>query len=192
MMPAGKPDGVKYAAFFRNLNLGRPNCPSKAQLEAAFISAGASAAASFLTNGTVVFTVKSEARAMKVLALARQILQAECGLREPAYIRSIDYLAGLVALDLFAAIERGDVYECCISFLHADSVMPAALPLQSLGLPSRVRRCRALVIAQPDRSCGIGRDLKLSEFWKIIERVDGVHTIRIHPADPLRTQRDKP
>ncbi|WP_238531376.1 DUF1697 domain-containing protein [Collimonas fungivorans] len=154
MTPAGKPDGVKYAAFFRNLNLGRPNCPSKAQLEAAFISAGASAAASFLTNGTVVFTVKSEARAMKVLALARQILQAECGLREPAYIRSIDYLAGLVALDLFAAIERGDVYECCISFLHADSVMPAALPLESKRRDLEIFHCTGSEALSVSRKIG--------------------------------------
>jgi uncharacterized protein (DUF1697 family) len=49
---------VKYAAFFRNLNLGRKNCPSKAQLEQAFLDAGAREASSFLTNGTLVFLEK--------------------------------------------------------------------------------------------------------------------------------------
>lgn len=123
---------MKYAAFFRNLNLGRLNCPNRTQLEAAFIAAGADAATSFLTNGTVVFVAGSNARAAKILTLARKTLQAECGLTEPAYIRSVDYLAELVALDPFAAIEPDQVYECCVSFLHADSsIMPASLPLES-------------------------------------------------------------
>lgn len=122
---------VKYAAFFRNLNLGRPNCPNRTQLEAAFDTAGADTASSFLTNGTVIFTVNSSARAAKVLSLAQQSLQAECGLTEPGYIRSLDYLAGLAALDPFAAVKRDQVYECCVSFLHANSIAPATLPLET-------------------------------------------------------------
>ena len=42
---------MKHAAFFRNLNLGRPNCPTRAQFEAAFVAAGAGFASSLLTNG---------------------------------------------------------------------------------------------------------------------------------------------
>jgi hypothetical protein len=33
MTQAGKSNGVKYAAFFRNLSLGRPDCSGKAQPE---------------------------------------------------------------------------------------------------------------------------------------------------------------
>ncbi|WP_092358451.1 DUF1697 domain-containing protein [Collimonas sp. OK242] len=133
---------MKYAAFFRNLNLGRPNCPNRAQLEAAFISAGADTATSFLTNGTVVFVAGSNARAAKILSLARQTLQAECGLTEPAYIRSVDYLAELVALDPFAVVDREQVYECCVSFLHADSsITPASLPLESKRRDLEIFRC---------------------------------------------------
>ena len=37
---------MRFAAFFRNLNLGRPSCPTREQLESAFVEAGAGAAAS--------------------------------------------------------------------------------------------------------------------------------------------------
>jgi uncharacterized protein (DUF1697 family) len=121
---------AKYAAFFRNLNLGRPNCPNRVQLEAAFIAAGADDASSFLSNGTVVFTAGSHSKAVKILTLARKALQDECGLKEPAYVRSLAALAELAALDPFAAIVPEQVYERCVSFLHADNVAPAA-PLES-------------------------------------------------------------
>lgn len=121
---------MKYAAFFRNVNLGRPNCPTKVQLEAAFAGAGAESAASFLTNGTVVFAVAAGSEPHDVLAAAHKTLQAECGLREPAYIRTVEYLAGLVALDPFASIERSSVHECCVSFLPQGIALPA-LPLES-------------------------------------------------------------
>ncbi|UUZ67811.1 DUF1697 domain-containing protein [Polaromonas sp. P1(28)-13] len=122
---------MKYAAFFRNLNLGRTNCPTKTQFEVAFTAAGAESASSFLTNGTLVFSVNSSTRARKVLALACQALQAECGLKEPAYMRDLDYLADLVALDPFASVERSSVFERCVSFLHPESVTLPALPLES-------------------------------------------------------------
>lgn len=109
---------MKYAAFFRNLNLGRANCPTKLQFEDAFTSAGAGAAASFLTNGTMIFTCASDAGARKVLARACTWLRDACDLKEPAYIRSIEYLQRLVARDPFAAIEPAKVYERCVSFLH--------------------------------------------------------------------------
>lgn len=122
---------LKYAAFFRNLNLGRPNCPTKLQLETAFLAAGAESASSFLSNGTLVFSVKTSLGADKVLALACLALQAECGLKEPAYIRRVDYLAELVALDPFAAADRSSVYECCVSFLHSEIATLPAVPLES-------------------------------------------------------------
>lgn len=130
MTAQNKRSNAKYAAFFRNLNLGRPNCPNRTQLEAAFITAGAEDAASFLSNGTVVFSAGSNSKAVKILSLARHTLQEQCGLKEPAYMRSLAALAELAALDPFAAIVPEQVYERCVSFLHADSAMPAA-PLES-------------------------------------------------------------
>ncbi|HJV95514.1 MAG TPA: DUF1697 domain-containing protein [Albitalea sp.] len=122
---------MKYVAFFRNLNLGRPNCPTKTQLEEAFMAAGAESASSFLVNGTLVYSVKAGTRARKVLAQACATLRVGCGLAEPAYVRTLAHLAELVALDPFAGVERGSVYECCASFLHSDSVELPAAPFQS-------------------------------------------------------------
>jgi uncharacterized protein (DUF1697 family) len=122
---------LKYAAFFRNLNLGRPNCPSKTQFEMAFVQAGARSAASFLTNGTLVFSVAPGGRARQVLAGACAVLRNSCGLKEPAYIRPVGYLSQLVATRPFAAIEPGSVYACCVSFLHPEHDEAQALPPRS-------------------------------------------------------------
>lgn len=124
--------GMTHAALFRNLNLGRANCPTKIQLESAFLAAGADSAASFLTNGTLVFSSKSKASARKVLARACRTLQTECGLKEPAYLREMDHLAGLVASHPFKSVLPGSVYACCVSFLPASYEEPPAWPRASV------------------------------------------------------------
>src|SRR6186713_2852904 len=115
---------MDFAVFFRNLNLGRTNCPTKLQLEAAFLDAGAGSAASFLTNGTLVYAAPSVDEARQVFDRAYALLKARCGLKEPAFVRTVDYLAALVDTDPFAAVDRASVYECCVSFLHAPDVAP--------------------------------------------------------------------
>lgn len=122
---------MKHAVFFRNLNLGRPRCPTRAQFEAAFIAAGAESASSFLTNGTLVFEARNKTVARQVLAQATQAMAVACGLREPGFLRSVDHLAELVALDPFAQVDRDGVYEVCISFLDAKHPALPALPLVS-------------------------------------------------------------
>ncbi|MDB5832953.1 MAG: hypothetical protein JWR14_2783 [Caballeronia sp.] len=122
----------KHIAFFRNLNLGRPNCPTKVQFEEAFLAAGAVSASSFLTNGTMVFTTGSGRQAQKVFNGACEILHRTCGLKEPGFIRTMDYLTQLMALDPFVEIESNSVHACCASFLHAtDGLSVAQLPLES-------------------------------------------------------------
>lgn len=116
---------MKHAAFFRNLNLGRANCPTRAQFEAAFLAAGAESAQSFLVNGTMVFGAGTEARSRKVLAAACRALQTECGLNEPAFLRRVDELAAMVAADPFRQIDRDCVHECCVTFLHASAIVPS-------------------------------------------------------------------
>jgi uncharacterized protein (DUF1697 family) len=121
---------MRHAAFFRNLNLGRPNSPTRAQFEQAFIDAGAVAAQSFLTNGTISF----DAGARPVDALldnATRLLAARCGLREPAFVRELAPLAALADAAPFEGIDRATVYELCITFLHADAVVPPDLPVIS-------------------------------------------------------------
>jgi uncharacterized protein (DUF1697 family) len=66
-----------------------------------------------------------------VCAGARERLHAACGLVEPVFVRRVDRLAAVVATDPFAAIDRADVYECCVSFLPARCRFPAELPAMS-------------------------------------------------------------
>ena len=119
---------MKFAAFFRNLNLGRPPAPTRAELEQVFLSAGAKEAASFLTNGTLVFAAASERAAARVFAKARGGLRKNNGFVEPAFLRGVDELAALVAREPFRAIDRGRVYDCYVTFLHADFALPAQPP----------------------------------------------------------------
>jgi uncharacterized protein (DUF1697 family) len=122
----------KHVAFFRNLNLGRSNCPTKVQFEEAFIAAGAVSASSFLTNGTMIFATGSGRQAQRVFNGACEILRRTCGLNEPGTIRTIDYLTQLIALDPFVEIESNSVHACCVSFLYAtDGLSVAQLPLES-------------------------------------------------------------
>lgn len=122
---------MKYAVFFRNVNLGRAYCPSKMELEQAFISAGADSPSSFLVNGTLVYSAPDHDVAHRVLIDACRQLQDQCGLREPAFLRDLDSLERLVAMNPFAAVEKSTVFERCISFLYSDALDLPATPLES-------------------------------------------------------------
>jgi uncharacterized protein (DUF1697 family) len=101
---------VKFAAFFRNLNLGRPPAPTRTVLEAAFTEAGAVNPCSFLTNGTVVFEAGTPAKAARVLKAVQAALRRD-GFDEPAALRDVDGLAALVASDPLAGVALDDVYD---------------------------------------------------------------------------------
>jgi len=122
---------MKYAAFFRNVNLGRPRSPTKVQLEEAFLEAGATDAQSFLTNGTLVFTVRPRANPSRILDTASKQLRIACGLKEPGYVRSVAYLRELVELDPFVSVDQSTVYLCCVTFLHASVPVPPVVPIES-------------------------------------------------------------
>jgi uncharacterized protein (DUF1697 family) len=121
--------GATHAAFLRNVNLGRPRSPTRAQLEAAFLAAGAEAAHSFQVNGTLVFAPARGTRPRAVAARACEALREACGLREPVFVRRVDELRALVGSDPFAGqvVEGRDA--CCISFLGAPRKPLPALPL---------------------------------------------------------------
>ena len=122
---------MKYAVFFRNVNLGRPKSPSKTQLERAFLDADAVEAQSFLTNGTIVFTARPRSNPARILTAATEQLQSECGLVEPGFLRSLTYLRELIALDPFVSVDQSAVYSCCATFLHAKVSALPAVPLES-------------------------------------------------------------
>jgi uncharacterized protein (DUF1697 family) len=133
---------MRFAVFLRNVNLGRPRCPSKAQFEQAFLAAGAAQATSFLVNGTLVFDAPA-ARARTIVRTATERLNEVCGLVEPAFLRRVDALAELVAADPFAAVDRAAVYECCVTFLAPDAPALPALPLDSRRGDVRLLAARA-------------------------------------------------
>ena len=150
---------MQYAAFFRNLNLGRTNCPTKAQFETAFVGAGATSASSFLTNGTMVFSVGPTGRPRQLLADACTLLRERCGLREPAFIRPLGDLAEWVAMRPFASVDPASVYACCISFLHPEcDVLAEPLPPANTRGDVRVVHCTATEVfsisLKPGRSPG--------------------------------------
>ena len=118
-----------YAAFLRNVNLGRPGSPTREQLEAAFLAAGAASAWSFQVNGTLVFACPPGTRARAVAARACEALRASCGMREPVFVRSVAELAALVAADPFAGQVADGRDACCISFLGAPRRALPPLPL---------------------------------------------------------------
>jgi uncharacterized protein (DUF1697 family) len=127
----GAATAMQYAVFFRNLNLGRTNSPTKARFEQAFLDAGAVTAQSFLTNGTIVFTTRPRANPSKLLAAAAKRLHGVCGLVEPGFLRTLSYLHELVALQPFAAVDATPDDQCCATFLHADVTTFPSVPLAS-------------------------------------------------------------
>ncbi len=117
-----------HAAFFRNVNLGRPGSPTREQLEWAFLASGAATARSFQVNGTLVFAPAPGMRARGVAARACEAMRASCGMREPVFVRSVAELAALVAAEPFAGRVADGRDACCISFLGAPRRALPALP----------------------------------------------------------------
>jgi uncharacterized protein (DUF1697 family) len=125
------PTSKKYVAFFRNVNLGQFNNPSRIELESAFTAAGGSDAVSFITTGNVVFSADTPTEAREVLAGARQILKKQRGLEEPAYLRSLAYLAGLVESDPFASVRSDDVFDYGVTFIDTKGLERLDTPVES-------------------------------------------------------------
>ena len=142
---------ARYAAFLRNVNLGRPLSPSRQQLESAFLAAGAETAQSFQVNGTLVFTLAPGTRPRALAARACTALAARCGMREPVFVRSVDELRALVASDPFAGQVTEGRDACCISFLGAPRKPLPALPLVT------VRRDLELLCAEDTHVLSISR-----------------------------------
>lgn len=135
---------MKVAVFFRNLNLGRPPAPTRGQLESAFLQAGARSALSFLTNGTLVFEPAPRSRGGRELEAARAVLQQELGFEEPAFMRTLPFLAELVAREPFRGIDPASVYERAITFLPPGFALPQDPPLANAKGDVRVIEYTAL------------------------------------------------
>jgi uncharacterized protein (DUF1697 family) len=120
---------MRFVAFLRNVNLGQPRSPTRAQLEAAFVQAGASAAASVMSNGTLVFTALGRSQAHDVASRACVTLARVCGLTEPVFLQEFDHLARLVAENPFAALTEPAPGERCYSLFRpgAEQGHPASI-----------------------------------------------------------------
>src|SRR5690348_15665003 len=79
-------------AFFRNLNLGHPRSPRREELIAAFLASGSTAAASYRTNGTVLFESPAPVR---VAARVVPRLTASCGYDDVVLVRRARWLTAL-------------------------------------------------------------------------------------------------
>jgi uncharacterized protein (DUF1697 family) len=129
---------MRYAVFFRNLNLGRKNCPDRRTFETSFLDAGAISASSFLTNGTIAFDAGGVGAARTIVSGASHLLAERCGLHEPAFLRTMVELARLVDAAPFAAIDHSSVYGCYVTFLHSVTALRNGLPEASRSGDVRV------------------------------------------------------
>lgn len=122
---------MSFVAFLRNVNLGQPNSPTREQLEAAFRDAGASWAASFMSNGTLVFSASNSFHAQAVAQSACETLREVCGMSEPAFVRSLEHLAQLVAEDPFLYFEDVEISERSLTLFEAETAVGVQAPLES-------------------------------------------------------------
>jgi uncharacterized protein (DUF1697 family) len=113
--------------FYRNMNLGHPNSPSRAVLEGALREAGASFARSFQTNGTVLLEV-GDADAHEVVDRAASQLMTVSGYKDAAFVRAVDELAAILRRDPFAGATDEHTYRETFTFFDGDQEFGAPLP----------------------------------------------------------------
>ena len=83
---------MRFAAFFRNLNLGRPGSPDRAQFIRSMEEAGARAVASVLSHGNAAFSAAGQAQAVDLMEAACAHLREACGWGGAVHVRSFGYL----------------------------------------------------------------------------------------------------
>ena len=122
---------MRHIAFVRNVNLGQPKSPTRAQLENAFLQAGASSATSFLSNGTLIYSVSRSRLAPTIANGAREALQQVCGLKEPIFVCSFQHLVELVAQNPFSDFTDSADIGYAISFFDPRLETKVKAPIES-------------------------------------------------------------
>ena len=84
---------MAYVAFFRNVNQGQRGQPSTDDLLSAFADAGCTGAASFQSNGTIVFTDASPER---VLSRVQAAMTESTGTEREVFGMPLSKIASLV------------------------------------------------------------------------------------------------
>lgn len=116
---------MTHVVFYRNLNLGHRNSPTKDQLVAALIEAGAESARSFQTNGTVIVEARD---ATQVVADAAPLLERSAGFTEPGLVRALDIVERAVTHAEFAAHRDDRTYRETVTVFDGGGPLPWALP----------------------------------------------------------------
>ncbi|MGJ3256793.1 MAG: DUF1697 domain-containing protein [Alcanivorax sp.] len=123
---------LRYVAFFRGLNIGRPPSPDRDSLEQAFLHAGAPFVCSFHAHGNVVFDAENDRTATRVLQQTSTTLNAT-GFQQPGFLRPLSRLETLLEQAPFANQQPGDYHERCVTWLPINT--PVALPTFPLIFP---------------------------------------------------------
>lgn len=150
---------VRAAAFFRNLNLGHPRSPGRAELVEAFERCGATGVASYRSNGTVVFDSPTPKQtAERVLVSLAEV----CGYRDAVVVRRERWLREH-ATEWSAAGEQSEV-----TLFDSQVDFPEALPWRpaqgGITIVAADRRHALCLNDQPHTSFGT----------RVIERLLGV------------------
>lgn len=120
---------MRYAAFFRNLLLGRAGHPTRAQFIAALDAAGAREVVSLQAHGNAAFSAGSARQAAAIAGAACEDLRLRCGWRGTAHVRSMARLAELIDQQPFAAVSADGIHERCVTFLPAVPKPAPSLPI---------------------------------------------------------------
>ncbi|MFI7470124.1 DUF1697 domain-containing protein [Nonomuraea sp. NPDC049646] len=118
---------TSFVAFYRNMNLGHPNSPTRAVLEDALRTAGASSARSFQTNGTVLIEI-GDTSPREVVNRAAPRLLAVSGYDDAVFVRPVDQLAAILERDPFAGIGDEHIYRETFTFFDGVQEFGAPLP----------------------------------------------------------------
>ena len=147
---------MKFVTFYRNVNLGQPRSPTRAQLEGALAEAGAEVPKSFQTNGTVVFAAESLPAAREMVERAARALAGVCGLREPGFTIPFEPLAVLVAEEPFAGPGAAGLREFHASFMADEQLARLSAPLVSPRGDVELIRVTPFVALSVSRRVGAG------------------------------------
>jgi len=113
-------------AFFRNLNLGQGWAPTRLQLVAAFVAAGAGGVDNVQVNGTVVFDHPAPVRATREVLVGLRDLT---GYDDVAVVRPAHWVVGLAAgLD---DLDVRDDEPSEVALFDARPPLPIAIPWTS-------------------------------------------------------------
>jgi uncharacterized protein (DUF1697 family) len=124
--PCQNPAMTRYVGFVRNVMVGRSGL-SRDVLLGAFRDAGGADPVSYLATGNVSFDA-TEATLAQVIGSVETTVAEVLDRHEPVFVRGLSHLAGLVAVRPFAAFDRLDVRERCVTFLPDGQTWTHRLP----------------------------------------------------------------